>query len=122
MKRSHAKKIVENYFPNDTIVLEYKGIDLEHRIASGEIWPLIPNIETLAYSLFEEKKYTFVFPLFVELTQFNSTWGDYVGYNYVDNETHMLSYNKVVDWWKNVGQYTSLDQLICPEYLKHWGI
>jgi len=122
MKRSHAKKIVENYFPNDAIILEYKGIDLNSRIASGEIWPLIPNIETLAYSLFEEKKYTFVFPLFVELTQFNSTWGDYVGYNYVDNETHMLSYNKVVDWWKNVGQYTSLDQLICPEYLKHWGI
>lgn len=132
MKRSHAKKIIDNYYPDDTFCLEYKGIDLPERISLGEKWVLIPNVETLAYSLFEKNKFVFTFPLFVESMDFNCTWGDFDGFSYGDENdtsspdyilyksTHTISYEKVIEWWKNIGQYLSLDNIICPEYLSHW--
>jgi hypothetical protein len=123
MKRSHAKKILENYYYDDTFCLEYKGYDLSNRFESGQRWTLIPNIETLVYSTFDEKSRVYTCSLFVENMSFSTTWGDYNGFLYTENtleNIHILSYQNAIDWWKTKGQSLHLSEIVDINYIKQW--
>lgn len=123
MKRSHAKKIVENYYYDDVFRLEYKGWDLPYRIRTNKLWTLVPNIESLAYTIFEEKKYVFICALFVEDVNFSTTWGDRCGCPYSEDDPeniHLISYQNVIDWWRTKGLSVPLSEIISKDYLSQW--
>jgi len=123
MKRSHAKKILDNYYYGDTFCLEYKGWDLPYRLEVGQKWNIIPNIETLAYSTFEEKSRVYICALFVENLNFSTTWGDYTGVSYSENylgNIHILSYQNVVEWWRTNGQFLPLNKIVDLDYINLW--
>ena len=108
ISRRHAKNLIENYHPDDTIHLEYKGTDKENRIKQdSSYWFLLPTPENLIYSYFSTGK-IYSFPLFVEnVNQFNSTWTE-PGTNWANKK----SYEQVIDWWKTKGKEFEIEQLI----------
>lgn len=107
IKREHAKKIIDNYYPDDTILLEYKGYDAPQRTLE---WQKKPTSETMVYSYFTENVDTvFAFPLFTENLSYESTW---TTEDYVDtNSPHNLSNKMVMDWWKTQGKNLTLEDI-----------
>lgn len=108
LSRGHARKIIDNYYPDDTILLEYKGYDAPHRTLR---WQKKPTSETMVYSYFRQNVDTvFAFPLFTENLAYESTW---TTEDYVDpNSPHNLSNKMVMDWWKTQGKDLTLDQIM----------
>ena len=102
ISRKHAKKLIENYYPADSIIIEYKGTDKELRLKDNVSF-IFPNIETIIYSNFIGGIYAF--PLFVENVSFQSTWtGNLNTYNIKSNE-------QIINWWKTIGKYENLEDL-----------
>jgi len=108
ISRNHAKKLIDNYYPDNYIHLEYKGFDKHIREKEYySHWFLFPHAENLIYSCFDYiQPGIYAFPLFVENTSFSSTWS---GRN--DNWLNVHSYNEIINWWKTKGYKKSLDDL-----------
>ena len=110
--RRHAKNLIDNYHPNESIHLEYKGIDREYRVGLIDAyWFLLPQIENLIYSCFGYSCFdngrVYSFPLFLEnVIDFQSTWQDFD-----TNLVNKNSYHQVLDWWKTRGKNFTLQQL-----------
>ena len=112
ISRKHAKNLIENYYPNDSIILEYRGIDIEARTEQQNAYYFIlPQIENLIYSYFVKGDHghqIYSFPLFLEnANMFESTWSDRFPGN-----VNEVSYFQILEWWKNVGKDMKLEQLI----------
>ena len=105
--RSHAKKLLDNYYDGNVFCLEYKGIDREFRPE----WAYRPTVETLIYSMFDENG-PLVFPLFVESTSFTSSL-----YPNNDFSYHKSSHDGIVEWWKTQGKNLYVDDLFPYEQL-----
>ena len=101
MTRNHAKRLLDSYYDGKSFNLEYDGQDKYTR----EGWATLPIIETLIYTNYRDNS-VFVFPLFVEDINLGTTvWGD-------DNkvfEEHQHYHKEITEWWKNKGQYFTLD-------------
>ena len=52
IKRSHAKKLISNYYRNGEFNLDYNGCDLEERTQEYSSWSIVPCIETIIFSNF----------------------------------------------------------------------
>jgi hypothetical protein len=98
IKREYAKKLLDLYLKEDTYHLE---------IPDAEVMPLVESI------LFLPGK-TYVVPLFVEETEFDSTFSkeqdDDV--NVGQKRDHYLASQTVLEWWKTKGKETSLGELM----------
>jgi FkbM family methyltransferase len=102
ISRKHAKNLIENYYPADSIIIEYKGTDKELRLKDNVSF-IFPNIETIIYSNFKGGIYAF--PLFVENVSLISTWtGSVNTYNIKSNE-------EIINWWKTIGKYENIEDL-----------
>lgn len=112
ISRKHAKNLIDNYYPNDYIILEYMGIDKMERVEQkSSYYFLLPQIENLIYSYFvkgDNGYQIYSFPLFLENTNmFQSTW-----VNRFPGNVNAVSYLQILEWWKNVGKDMKLEQLI----------
>ena len=97
--REHAKNLIKNYYPDDTMYLEYKGVDKNIREQDpNSYWFIFPHVENLIYSYFSGGMYSF--PLFVEEISFRSVWGN------TNREMNRKSHYDVVNLWKTgrIGQ------------------
>jgi len=106
IKRSHAKKLISNYYINGEFNLDYVGDDLEVRSHPENSWSLTPCIETIIFSNFSK---IYGFPLFVEnVYQFQSTL------HFVDQTRphNFYSYDTIMDWWKTVGKDTPISEIM----------
>ena len=104
ISRKHAKNLIENYYTEDSIIIEYKGTDKKLREKEYYSYSfLFPSIETIIYSNFKGGIYTF--PLFVENVFFESTWSGNV------NTLNITSYEEIINWWKTIGKYENLEDL-----------
>ena len=113
IKRSHAKKLIDMYYPEEIFYLDYKGWDRELRSNLHDYF-LTPTSETIIYTLFsgtKEKQTILAFHLFLENIEFNTTW-EYSG-SYIDNpeSSHYFSRNLTLDWWKTNGPNLSIDKI-----------
>lgn len=111
ISRKHAENLIKNYYPDDFIHLEYKGIDKELREKDeGWITFIHPNVENIVYSPFEGiRGGIYIFPLFVENVGFNSTWGEARSDHL--RSINIESNNAIMNWWKTKGRYKNLDDL-----------
>lgn len=107
ISRSRAKKLIDTYYPNDKIIYEYRGSDLSERLDYGpdNPWAFYPSIENIIYSNFEDDN-VYSFPLFVEDINQKSTLKEN------NSEHHLHSYLTVLSWWRGVGKYLSVVDLI----------
>jgi hypothetical protein len=108
MSRNHAKKLLDSYYDGETFNLKYNGWDKHTR----EEWATRPSIETLIYTNFQDDT-VYNFPLFVEDINLPSTvWKDETDNNQVSekvNKEHEHYYNEIMNWWKNKGQYFTIN-------------
>jgi len=108
IKRDFAKKLIDAYYPDDTFYLNVKGNDVHLR----EEWALIPVIETIIFSPLGK---VYGAPLFTEDLSFLPS---YVNPNTEEGKMqevsypHFDSYQKNIDWWKNVGCNQTMEQFI----------
>jgi GR25 family glycosyltransferase involved in LPS biosynthesis len=108
ISRKHAKNLIKNYYPDDFIHLEYKGIDKELREREENFyWFCLPSVENIIYSPLEEiQGGIYTFPLFVENVSFNSTWS-----GTTDNWLNVKCHDEIMNWWKIKGQNKNLNEL-----------
>ena len=110
ISREHARKLIENYHPDNKFYLDYKGYDLEQRSENF----IVPVVETIIFSNFGP---IYSFPLFGEdVYECSSSYLDLVGgdvnlHNGQCDEFHLYSHNSLIEWWKNIGQYLTIDQI-----------
>lgn len=107
MKRSHAKKLINNYYHDDTFNLNLVAGDRHVRPQ----WGINPCSETLIFSSTDIP--TYMAPLFVEDIRFSPS------YKIPEHQTqtntlkdHINSYNECLNWWKNVGNKISLSEFM----------
>jgi len=88
LKREYAKKLIDTYIQGDTYCLD---------IPNTDIMPLIENI------IFTTLGKTYTIPLFVEETNFNSTYSTEQDSDVKDGQktNHYHSKKVVLDYWKN---------------------
>lgn len=102
--RSHAKKLISNYYRDGTFNLFYVGNDVHLR----PDWALRPASETIIFSTVTP---IYSFPLFLEdVSNCKTTWDTDIGrgYNY-------YSHDVILEWWKTQSKNLSLNDLI-PKY------
>ena len=100
IKRSHAKRLIDNYYSESIFCLDYCGIDKD--IRSNIYTNVCP--ETIIYTSFEYNT-NYTFPLFVTNSNFDSTVWD-------NKYTYPKDYIfEVINWWKTVGKNKSINQL-----------
>ena len=106
ISRKHAENLIKNYYPDDFIHLEYKGIDKELREREEtSYWFCFPSSENIIYSPFEGiQGGIYAFPLFVENVSFNSTWS-----GTTDNWLNKYSHDEIMNWWKTKGKNKNLE-------------
>ncbi len=98
MKRSHAKKIIDNYYNGTNFSLDYSGID--SNIRPKKYTDITP--ENIIYTSFEYNR-NYIFPLFVPNYDFDSVvW---------DNLDEKNNPSEIIDWWKNIGKIKTLQEL-----------
>jgi dTDP-4-dehydrorhamnose reductase len=100
IKRSHAKRLIDNYYSEGIFCLDYCGIDKDIRLN------IYTNVgpETITYTTFEYNT-NYTFPLFVTNSNFDSTVWD-------SENSHPKDYiSEVTTWWKTVGKNKSINQL-----------
>ena len=98
--RTHAKKLISNYYRNGSFKLDYLGNDSLERPE----WALRPTVETI---IFSNVSPVYGIPIFVEdILNFKSTWADHVS---LPND---YSYHTIVDWWKTEGKNLSILNLM----------
>lgn len=98
--RNHAKRLLDSYYDGKSFILEYDGQDKYTR----EEWAIRPAIETLIYTNYKDNS-VFVFPLFVEDVNLGTT----VWHEVKIDADHNHYRKEIMDWWKNKGQYITLD-------------
>jgi len=87
LTRDYAKKIIDNYIKGDTYHLE---------VVNYEVMPLIENI------IFTSLGKTYTIPLFVENTEFVSTFeNNDDDVNGGQKTNHKVARDLVLEWWKN---------------------
>lgn len=107
IKRSHAKKLISNYYRNGEFNLDYNGCDLEERSQDYSLWSIVPCIETIIFSNFSNNVYGF--PLFVEdVYKFQST----LHFTDSTRPSNFYSYDIIIDWWKNEGKTKKIEDII----------
>lgn len=108
ISRKHAENLIKNYYPDDCIHLEYKGIDKQLREnENSSYWSCLPSSENIIYSPFEDiRGEIYAFPLFVENISFNSTWS-----GTTDNWLNVKCHDEIMNWWKITGQNKNLNDL-----------
>ena len=115
MKRSHAKKLIDTYFPEGIFYLDYKGWDRELRSKYNNSRFNLPTAETIIYTLFRDTKENqtiLSFPLFLENIEFNTTWNP--GDGRIGDPYHIpriFSRNLTDDWWKSTGSNLTIDEI-----------
>ncbi len=93
--RDYAKKIIEKYCIDDTFHLEIKERDV------------MPLIEYIIFDDHEGVIYSC--PLFVEDCKLDSTFVKSKDHNKdLHQNTHLKSYNAVIEWWKTKGSQKTL--------------
>jgi GR25 family glycosyltransferase involved in LPS biosynthesis len=99
--RSYAKKLLDNYYPNQTFILNYSGIDECRRKSSHICW-VYPTSENILYSLLEP---VYSCPLFVENMTFSTSTNLFTTKEeYIHQGLgHVNSYNQIMEWWKMGG-------------------
>ena len=104
ISREQVKNVIENYYPDDTMYLEYKGVDKNIREQQeASFWFLLPHSENLIYSYFSGGMYSF--PLFVEDISFQSIWGN------PNSNLNAKSHYDIVNWWKTKGLSKTLNEI-----------
>jgi GR25 family glycosyltransferase involved in LPS biosynthesis len=100
--RSHAKKLIANYYMNGEFFIDYVGRDVNLR----DKWALFPTAETIVFTLFDsEDSNVYGYPLFVEdVTNCQSSFGGIGIFN-------SSSYNTVMEWWKTIGKNLTIRQI-----------
>jgi SAM-dependent methyltransferase len=87
LTRDYAKKIIDNYIKGDTYHLE---------VVNYDVMPLIENI------IFTSLGKTYTIPLFVENTEFVSTFeNNDDDVNGGQKTNHKVARDLVLEWWKN---------------------
>jgi hypothetical protein len=100
ISREHAKKLIELYHYDDNFHLDLKGSDTDAR----EDWAKVPVIETVIFSPVTK---IYSFPMFVEdVILCNSTYQEGQG------DMHFGSHHNTIEFWKNIGKYASLNELV----------
>jgi hypothetical protein len=87
LKRDFAKKLIDNYYPNDTFNLDVKGLDAHIR----PYWAKRQSPEGLIFSAIGK---VYSFPLFVESQDFYSKDAN-------EGVSHSQSYKTAMTWWAN---------------------
>jgi hypothetical protein len=100
IKRDYAKKIIDNYY------VDGKEFNLE--IKNTNLIPIVENI------LFNSIGKVYNIPIFAE--DVKNVKSTYFGKDPTEvcgqGEYHWDSYNWVIDWWKNKGQYLGLKNIV----------
>ena len=104
IKREYAQKLIDTYHHNENFYLDVKCHDAQYR----PDWALVPVVETTLFSLTNR---VYVFPLFVEDTSFKSSYAIENVTSDLDND-HNMSYNTVINWWKEMGFNLSSNKII----------
>lgn len=107
IKRSHAKRLLDSYYYDDSFCLEYRGSDRDTR----QEWSCRPVAETLIYSIFDFET-VFTFPLFVENSSFESTLISDGESDYNYNCVRDVCSNCILDWWKTIGKDFTLGDIM----------
>ena len=113
INRKHAKKLVENYLPENIFLLDYKGWDRELRYQWNYAYA-VPTPETIVYTLFPEnkdKQVVYTFPLFVENINFSSTWCESEIHSTDEGSLHNVSNKTAINWWKTKGSNLTLNDI-----------
>lgn len=113
IKRSHAKKLIDAYLPEETFYLDYKGWDRELRNKYHYCF-IVPTPENIVYTLFEDTKDSqsvYLFPLFLENISFSSTWCESDTHSDDENSLHNFSRKFAEDWWKSKGVKLSIEDV-----------
>lgn len=108
IKRSFAKKLIENYYPNNIFTLEYCGIDYDLRH-----WTFrIPTVETVIYTLFDNTEKVYAFPLFCEnLTNCPTTVKNLTDPDSLNAPINKYSYRECIKLWKRFSRNFHLDYI-----------
>jgi hypothetical protein len=106
ISREHAKKLIENYYPDDVFLLNYVGNDQFVR----EEWARVPVIETIIYSSFGR---VYSVPLFVEdVESCPSSYFNAIGIRSGETDMHHHnSFAESIKWWETKGQFKTLNEL-----------
>jgi GR25 family glycosyltransferase involved in LPS biosynthesis len=94
INRSYAKKLIETFFDNETFVLDIPNSDY------------LPIAEHILFNSVDKNVYNL--PLFVENAELISSMRDVPGKL---NTNHLESYNFVLQWWEEVGQFLNLNEI-----------
>lgn len=102
IKRSYAKKLIDEYYSSEKFTLDIKNTQLG---------PIVENI------LFERIGNSYCIPLFVEDTKnTKSTFSS--SFNSNQGERHLESYYNTVNAWENYGKYKDIKELLKYKGLK----
>jgi hypothetical protein len=105
IKRDYAKKLIDNYY------VDGKEFNLE--IKDTNLIPIVENI------LFSSIGKVYNIPIFAE--DVKNVGSTYFGQDPTEvngqGEYHWDSYNWVMEWWKNKGQYLDLSNLILTPHI-----
>lgn len=110
IKREFAKKLIENYIPNEVFYLDLQGS--EDDISIRPDWAIIPIIETIIFSPFTQ---VYGIPLFVEDQDFLPS---YENPNTEDGKkqevhpAHRYSHDECLQWWQTVGYKMSINEIM----------
>lgn len=108
IKREHARKLIESYYPNDTFILNVKGDDVHLR----EDWAKIPVPETIIFSPFGK---VYGAPLFTEDLSLLPSYVDPTteeGKLQPINSHHYESYENNLNWWKTIGSTLTIEEFM----------
>ena len=109
MNRDHAKDLINQYCLEDNCYnLNIKTNWMEYIIANKYYWALQPGVEHVIFSE-PTPRLVYSFQLFLEEIKFHSVNNERFGIRI--GEWHKESHELVVDWWKNIGQYRTLDEI-----------
>lgn len=108
ISRNRAKKLLETYYDGETFVWDYRGSDKQIRKEQHyQTWPYEPGIETILYSILDNKP-VYTFPLFVANNSLKTTvWGDAKE----QNDIQHYSYFSIIEWWKTRGKNLTINQI-----------
>ena len=109
INRDRARKMLDTYYDGETFVWDYRGSDKQVRKEQHyQTWPYEPGIETIIFSILDNKP-VYTFPLLVfDNTAETTVWGE------DGNQKNMFgySYSAITNWWKTEGKNLSIKDLI----------
>jgi GR25 family glycosyltransferase involved in LPS biosynthesis len=110
LKREHAKDLLEQYcIEENCFNVKVKTNHLEYILWGNFLWALHPGVEHIIFSEFTPRFCVYSFPLFSEEIKFDSVAGEF--YGVTTGYCHKESNQTVTEWWENIGQYRTLDEI-----------